>query len=146
MPGANVLYPSFNYLVSLMRAGGQLNTLGGFSDASGLEASRPLRRNGGALHPGHKAPKDVTLRRGVVNAGVLWQWMLAIRTNAPTARRDLQVTLRDQTGAPVMTWSISKALVVSYLGPALGSRFNSADVAIENIVLSHEGFELQPPN
>ena len=146
MPQKNAPYAAFNYLVSLKSATGQLNNLGGFSDASGLEPSRLQASNRGAVRFSPEAPKNVTLRRGVVNAGLLWQWILAIRSAGPTARRDVQVTLRDESGVPVVTWSVSKALVVSYLGPSLGAKANSSDVAIENIVLQHEGLEIQPPN
>jgi hypothetical protein len=55
------------------------------------------------------------------------------------------VTLRDETGTPIISWKFTKAMPVRYKGPPLGGK-GSGDCAIEELVLSAESIELVPPH
>ena len=156
MPDRSVPYPSFNYVVYLSHPAGLRMPLGGFSEAIGLTQRSAVYRSGdesGRNLGGRKIPGtggihnvgDITLKRGVVSVGDLWSWMAAARNSSSAARRSGTVTLRDETGTPIISWKFTKAMPVRYKGPPLGGK-GSGDCAIEELVLSAESIELVPPH
>lgn len=154
-------YPSYAYVVYLNRPGGLETLLGGFTATAGL-SQRSFRyrtgnefvgsRGGGNIFGGAGLMQgartsgkvnDVTLKRGVVSAGDLWNWIAAVRGAGGAGKCDATVTLRNEAGAPVMTWKLSQAMPVRYTGPPLGG--HGGDVAIEELVLCAELIEIVPP-
>jgi len=95
------------------------------------------------LGPGSKA-NDVTLKRGVVSAGDLWNWIAAARTRPAAARSDVTITLRNESGQPVQSWRLAKALPMHFTGPTLGGK-GTGDVAIESLTISAENIAIVPP-
>ena len=94
--------------------------------------------------PGSHKNGDVTLKRGVVNSKDLWDWMQAVRKTGVDAQRDVTVTLRDEAGNNVQVWQLRSVVPMKYTGPTLAGK-GGGEVAMEELVLSVEGYEIAPP-
>jgi phage tail-like protein len=68
------------------------------------------------------------------------KWLSTIKLNT-VERRDLTISLLDESHNPVMVWKALNAFPVKVEGPALKASGN--EVAIESIELAHEGLEVQ---
>jgi phage tail-like protein len=148
MPDRVTPYGAFNFLVTLNGPRGPEEPLGGFSDVSGFgtEITIAEYRNGNDAEnhvrkiPGvHKVP-DVTLKRGIVNSQDLWDWIDDVRKNGPTVQRTVVVTLRDEAGKDIESWTLRGAVPMKYTGPTLAAK-GGGDVAMEELVLSVEGID-----
>lgn len=139
-------YGAFNFVVNF--DGGE--EFGGFSDVSGIgtevtvaeyragnDKENHVRKVAGV----HKV-SDVTLKRGIVNFDSLWSWIDATRTAGPAAQKTVAVTLLDEAHNPVRTWLLRGCIPMKYTGTTLAAK-GGGDVAMEEIVLSAEGFEIQ---
>lgn len=139
-------YGAFNFVVNF--DGGE--EFGGFSDVSGIgteltvaeyrsgnDKENHVRKVAGV----HKV-SDVTLKRGIVNFDSLWAWLDESRTAGPAAQKTVAVTLLDEAHNPVRTWLLRGCIPMKYTGPTLAGKGGS-DVAMEEIVLAAEGFEIQ---
>jgi len=88
---------------------------------------------------------DITLKRGLMGALDLYQWMTQVRTGDPDhkARRNITIQLRDESGAnTVMTWRLTNARPLKFTGPSLNAK-TGTDVAIEELVLSCEDMTIE---
>jgi phage tail-like protein len=139
-------YGAFNFVVNF--DGG--DEFGGFSDVSGIgtevtvaeyragnDKENHVRKVAGV----HKV-SDVTFKRGIVNFDSLWEWIEQTRTAGPAAQRTVAVTLLDEAHNPVRTWLLRGCIPMKYTGPTLAGK-GGGDVAMEEIVLAAEGFEIQ---
>jgi phage tail-like protein len=139
-------YGAFNYLVNF--DGGE--TLGGFSDVSGIgtEVTVAEYRNGNEKEnhvrkvAGVHKVSDVTCKRGIVNSKSLWDWIAATRVSGPGAQRTVTITLLDEAQSPVQSWILRGVVPMKYTGPTLAGK-GGGEVAMEEIVLSAEGFEIE---
>ena len=138
-------YGAFNYLVNF--DGDEL--LGGFAEVSGLgtEITVAEYRNGNdkenhvrKLGGVHKV-NDVTLKRGILDSKLLFDWIAQARTKGPAAQKSVTITLLDESQAPVQAWVLRGVIPMKYTGPTLAGK-GGGDVAMEEIVLSAEGMEL----
>jgi phage tail-like protein len=151
MPDRTAPYPSYNYIVNLNGPRDPNKLLGGFSDVSGLETDIHISeyRDGNEAEPhvrkipGSHKVGDVTLKRGVVDSSDLWAWIKDTRTNGVNAQRDVVITLRDEAANPVQKYTLRKAVPMKYTGPTLAGK-GAGEVAMEELVLSAEGFEISP--
>ena len=87
----------------------------------------------------HKAG-DVTLKRGVIGAENIYNWLDQIRAGDVTAKRDVVIKLRNEdpsSTSAVVTWKLVNAMPIKWTGPTLTAKGGS-DVAIEELVLSVE--------
>jgi phage tail-like protein len=84
---------------------------------------------------------DTTLKRGIVNSQSLWAWVKATRTDGPSAQKTVTITLLDEAQKPVQSWVLRNAVPMKYIGPTLAGK-GGGDVAMEEIVLSAQGFEV----
>ncbi len=143
-------YGTFNYLVDL-GAGDTSSVRAGFQEASGLnvEVTSADYRNGneGVNHVrkvnGTYKVGDITLKRGLMGALDLYQWIVQVRTGDLTAKRNITIQLRDESGAnTVLTWRLTNARPIRYNGPALNAK-TGTDVAIEELVLSCEDMTIE---
>jgi phage tail-like protein len=141
----NTPYAAFNFIVTV----GNGETLGGFSDVSGLQTEITVAeyRNGNEklnhvrkVQGVHKVG-DVTLKRGIVNSHDIWAWLQDTRTKGPDAKREVSITLRDEAGKNVQTWNLHNVIPLKYTGPTLAAK-GGGDVAMEELVLSSEGLDL----
>jgi phage tail-like protein len=148
MPDRVTPYGAFNFLVNLNGPRGPEEPLGGFSDVSGLGTEMTIAeyRNGNDAEnhvrkiPGVHKVSDVTLKRGIVNSSDLWDWIDDVRKNGPVAQRDVTITLRDEAGQDVESWTLRGVVPMKYTGPTFAAK-GGGDVAMEELVLSAEGLE-----
>lgn len=142
-------YGAFNFIVNLNGPQGPETPLGGFSDVSGIgvEITMAEYRNGNEKEnhvrkvAGIHKVSDVTLKRGIVNSKDLWDWLKDAQRNGPTAQRTVTITLRDEAGANVESWTLRNVVPMKYTGPTLAAK-GGGDVAMEELVLSSEGIDL----
>jgi phage tail-like protein len=144
-------YGAFNFLVNLGGATSETDpVLGGFSDVSGLSNEITIAEyrsgNDPVNHvqkvPGIHKVGDVTLKRGIVNSAEVWSWIDEIRRTGPNAKRSVTITMRDEAGTPVQAWRLNQCIVMKYTGPTLAAK-GGGDVAMEELVISAEGLELE---
>ncbi len=140
-------YGAFNYIVSFGDGG---ETFGGFSDVSGIGTEMTIAeyRNGNEKENhvrkvvGVHKVSDVTCKRGIVNSKSLWEWIAQTRTAGPAAKKTVKITLLDEARVPVQSWVLQDVVPMKYTGPTLAGK-GGGDVAMEEIVLSAEGLQLQ---
>jgi phage tail-like protein len=118
-----------------------------FSEVSGLEVSIDVveyRAGDAKVNTEQKLPglyktTDVTLKRGLTRDLGLWNWI-----NSATAgnlnRTNVVITLLDPADNAVLAWKLRNAWPRKWSGPALNA--GSSDLAMEELVLCHEGLEL----
>ena len=140
-------YSAFNFIVEF--DGSEL--LGGFSDVSGLSAEITIAeyRNGNAREnyvqkvPGLNKTGDVTLKRGIVNSEVLWNWISSVRNQSVEAKvASMVVTLLSESRTPVQRWLLRSCAPIKYTGPTLAAK-GGTDVAMEELVVSAEAIEVE---
>ena len=141
-------YAQFKFQVSLGDVD-PATVVAGFSEVSGLAVEIDMieYRAGNAKSPtptkipGLARYPDVTLKRGIIGSLALWEWIELTRLGSPEAARDVVIQLLGDDHEPVMSWLLSRARPVRHAsGPLLG---DGDDVAIEELVLSHEGLRIE---
>lgn len=90
--------------------------------------------------PGMHKFSNITLKRGTTQGDSdFYKWVNA--TNLTVAdRRDIIISLLNETHAPVMTWKAKNAFPVKVQASDLKSDGN--EVAIETLELAHEGLNI----
>jgi phage tail-like protein len=147
MPVRDTPYGAYNFLVELNDGSTANAALGGFSDVSGIGTETTLmeyRQGNDKVNRVRKIPalhkaSDVTLKRGIMGLTNFWEWVSVTRTN-PTFVRNVDITLNDEQGNPVLKWKLIKARPMKWTGPTLAGKGGS-DVAMEELVIASEGFE-----
>lgn len=138
-------YGAFNFRVDL-GTGDATSVLGGFQEVSGLnievtmqeyrngnDATNRVRKISGMYKVG-----DVTLKRGLIGALNLYQWIFDVRNGNQGAARSVTIVQLDETREQeIMTWRLINARPMRYNGPSLNAK-SSSDVAMEELVLSCE--------
>jgi len=142
-------YTQFNFLVDL----GNGTTDGphaGFQEVSAIstEVAVTEYRNGNSKElsaikiTGLNKATDVTMKRGVIGALDLYNWLNDIRNGNQNALRTVTVQLQSEDRSLVVqTWKLLRARIVKYTSGPLNGKGN--DVAIEEIVLAYERLELE---
>jgi phage tail-like protein len=91
--------------------------------------------------PGMRKFSNITLKRGTMAGDSdFYVWLRTISMNT-VERRDIVISLLNESRAPVMTWTIKQAFPVKIQASDLKSDGN--EVAIETLELAHEGLALQ---
>ena len=143
-------YGAFNFLVALggdQGTGDEGQTIGGFSDATGLgfEVQYADYRNGNEkVNTVRKIQntftvEDVVLKRGLVGSADLFTWLKEVREGAIDPRV-VTITLLDEARNAVGSWKLQKAQPKKYAGPTLAAK-GGTEVAMEELTLCHEGIE-----
>jgi phage tail-like protein len=141
-------YSAFNFLVAL-GDGSEAEVTGGFSEVSGLNAEVTVAeyRNGNVpvnyvtKIPGIHKAGDVTLKRGVIGAQNLYEWLEQVRGGAVDAKRNVEIRLQDESqGQTVVAWRLLGAMPIKWTGPTLNAK-GGTDVAMEELVLAVESIE-----
>lgn len=116
---------------------------GGFSEVSGFDASIDVieYREGDMVQtpmklPGLKKYGNITLKQGVTDSTVLYDWIYA-GVEGDVERKTLTITLLDATGAAAASWQVINAWPVKYTAPDFNA--TSSEVAIETLEIAHEG-------
>jgi len=142
-------YGHFNFLVDL----GTGNTDGpqaGFQEVSsiGTEVMVAEYRNGNAKEnnpikiTGLNKVSDVTLKRGLIGALDLVNWLNEIRNGGVNALRTVTIKLQSEDHTDVvMTWKLLRARIVKHTSGPFNAK--GSDVAMEEMVLAYERLELE---
>jgi phage tail-like protein len=135
-------YGPFNFLVTITpESGGEFR--GGFSDCSGLNTEITYADYREGTEPFNRPRKiplmykagDVTLKRGLIAALDLWQWVSQVRSGNMQARATVVIQLRSEDNAGVVaTWTLTRARPSKWTGPTLAAK-GASDVAMEELVL-----------
>ena len=141
-------YCGFNFLVDL----GDSDTTSvqaGFMEVLGLGASVSVieYRNGNdkvnatRKLPGLFRTQEVRLRRGVIGSTSLFAWLQSAASGQP-AYRNVTISLQNEDRSHiVLTWRLSNAMPVSYIGPTLSATTNA--VAMEELVLACQSMAVE---
>lgn len=140
-------YSRFNYLVNL-GAGDSGSVQAGFAEVAGLSIDVQVieYRNGNERSsaprklPGLSKVGDVTLKRGVIGATDLFDWLRTARDGNPERRNVVVQLLSEDRQTVAQEWRLLNAWPVKYSGPDLAATTN--DVAIEELVLTAEGLDV----
>ncbi len=124
------------------------NTLtAAFNECSGLgvQIKREAFMEGGVndqqrIFVGQPEFSDITLKRGITNSLVFWNWLNDILTGKPNCRRTINILLFNQAGETMQCWTAIGAIPVSWKAPALQADSNTA--AIEELTLAYEGLQI----
>jgi phage tail-like protein len=120
----------------------------GFSEVSGLTIEIQMIEYRDGLSPEYSTIKmpgipkysNITLKRGIIPTdNEFFEWLNKTSMNKAD-RRDLTISLLDETHAPVMNWVAVRAFPVKIEGPSLKATGN--EVAIESIEVAHEGLKI----
>ena len=118
-----------------------------FKSVSGLAAEAEVieyREGSDPLSSSRKLPgrveyPNVRLSRGQTTSRDLWDWWRTV-VDGTVDRRNVSITLLDDTRTPVLRWLLRNAWIAKFEAPDLEAGGN--EVAIETIELAHEGLEL----
>lgn len=140
-------YGNFNFQVSWPGEDGSAVT-SGFSEVTGLDMEIEVieyrngneRENRARKVPGLRKTANVTLKRGVIGAIDLWTWAKTT-ADGTVVPREVTIALLDEAHNPVLMWKLANAWPCKWSGPALAAK--GGDVAIEELVLAHEGISMQ---
>lgn len=141
-------YSQFNFTVNL-GTGDTDSVQAGFQEISGLglEITIAEYRNGNEkdnaprkITGTYKVP-DVTLKRGVIGALDLYEWLDQIRSGAQDALRTVTIQLLSEDRTSIATeWKLTNARPMKYTGPSLNGK--GTDVAVEELVLACERIDM----
>jgi phage tail-like protein len=123
----------------------------GFTEVSGLNITHELveYREGNSpvdasiKIPGRTMFDNIILKRGIVKGDTDFLDWMKTKQNSLIQRRDIVISLLDETHAPIMVWKVHNAFPVKYSGPQLHSC--SSEVAMESLEIAHEGLQVESP-
>lgn len=123
------------------------NITASFSECSGLGVNikRESLLEGGVndqqrIILGQTEFTDVTLKRGLTDDLVFWNWVSQILTQSKKERRNVNILTFNQAGETMQCWTLIGAVPVGWKAPALQA--NSSTVAIEELTLAYEGLKI----
>jgi phage tail-like protein len=141
-------YSQFNFLVDL-GTGDTSSAQAGFQEVSGLgmEITVAEYRNGNEkdnaprkITGAYKVP-DVTLKRGVIGALDLYEWLDQVRNGEQDQLRTVTIQLlSEDRSATAMEWKLTNARPIKYTAPSFNGK--GTDVSIEELVLACERIEM----
>ena len=121
---------------------------GAFQEVSGLDMEAQVieYRHGNSPDfstikmPGIKKYSNVTLKKGVFKDDkTFWDWFNKIKLNT-IERLTVTISLLDEGGAAVQTWTLKNAWPTKITGTDMKSDGN--EVAVETIEVAHEGITI----
>lgn len=84
----------------------------------------------------------VVLKRGLTGTADLWSWFSLVGAGAYAQRLNVTITMFDQSGKGLFSWTLLKAMPIKFKAPDLNASNN--EVAIEELHLVHEGLSRAP--
>src|SRR5262249_10355086 len=121
----------------------------GFMEVSGLDIQIEAVNYREGSSPDDSARKipgllkfsDVTLKREIIKGdNEFFNW-INTKLIGDIERRDVTISLLDETHAPVVVWKLKRAFPVYYYGPVLSA--DDGGLATETLVLTHEGMTVE---
>lgn len=143
-------YHAFNFLVDL-GTGDTQSVRAGFQEVSGMNIEITMAEYRNGNEPVNHVRKvsgmykvgDITLKRGLIGATDLYEWIKQAREGDPAAARNITIQLRDEANTgTVMTWRATNARPMRYTAPSFNAK-GGTDVAIEELVLSIEDLAIE---
>ena len=135
---ASTPYAKFRYKVEIDGL-----EAGGFSEASGFDASIDVieYREGDMVQtpmklPGLKKYGNITLKQGVADSMVMYEWMIA-GVEGEVERKTITITILDETETATASWQVINAWPAKHTAPDFNAL--TSEVAIESIEIAHEG-------
>jgi phage tail-like protein len=123
------------------------NITASFSECSGLGVSikRETQREGGVNDQqrvilGQPEFSDVTLKRGITDDLIFWDWLNQILGDTKKERRNINILLFNQAGETMQCWTLVGSIPVAWKAPALQANGNA--IAIEELTLAYEGLKI----
>ncbi|MDP4662333.1 MAG: phage tail protein [Salibacteraceae bacterium] len=90
--------------------------------------------------PGLRKSSDVTLKKGTFTGDIdFYDWFAQNNMNT-IERRTVQIMLLNESGDAEIIWTLTNAFPKQVQGTDLNSQ--SSDVAVETLVLAHEGLAI----
>jgi phage tail-like protein len=83
---------------------------------------------------------DITLKRGMTDDLVFWQWINQVLEGKEKQRLNVNIILFNQAGDTMQTWTLIGAIPVSWKAPSFQAE--STTVAIEELTLAYEGLKV----
>ncbi|HEV2121594.1 MAG TPA: phage tail protein [Chloroflexota bacterium] len=142
-------YSAFNFLVRLGDEGDPNSPQAGFQEVSGLGMEITVqeyragnsKENSPIKITGINKVTDVTLKRGVIGALDLYQWLDQVRSGAQDALRTVVIQLQSEDHTTTaLEWKLTGARPIKYTGPSFNGK--GTDVAIEELVLAAERIDM----
>ncbi|MCB2206175.1 phage tail protein [bacterium] len=139
---ANYPLPKFHF--SIEWSGSKI----GFTEVTGLDMQVEAieYREGSSPEyskikmPGLQKYSNITLKRGTFSGDIdFYNWMKTVSLNT-VERRDVTISLLNESHEPVMTWKVRNAFPVKVQASDLKSDGN--EVAVETLELAHEGLSI----
>lgn len=139
-------YGNFAFLV----LGENDEFVAGCSDVSGLNAEVTVAEYRAGSDPQNHVTKvpgvhkfeNVALKRGVVNSEAAWEWMKAVWTGGPAAKRVVRIVLQSESHQEVQQWKLTGAFPAKYTGPTLAAA-GGTEVAMEEWQLAYDVMEFK---
>lgn len=143
---ANYPLPSFHFSVAWGTKADQ--SKGAFSEVTGLtQEVQPIEyrhglspESGVMKQPGQVKFNNIVLKRGVVTGNNdFYEWFYKARS-MQAERRDVIISLLNDSHMAVMSWTVHNAFPVKLEGPQFKASGN--EVAIESLEIAHEGLDV----
>lgn len=145
----NTPYLAFNFVVDLGN-GVTDGPQAGFQECSriGMEVAVAEYRAGNAKEnsvqkiTGLNKATDVTLKRGIIGALDLYEWLNQIRNGDENATRTVRISLQNEDHSEVvMTWLLLRARIIKYVSGPFNAK--GTDVAMEELTLAYERLQME---
>ncbi len=125
----------------------QSNITASFSECSGLgvKIKKETYLEGGVndqqrIILGQSEFSDVTLKRGITDDLLFWEWLSQTIGNGKKQRRNINILLFNQAGETMQCWTLIAAVPIGWKAPSLQASANS--VAIEELTLAYEAMQI----
>jgi phage tail-like protein len=122
----------------------------GFTEVTGLDTETEMieYRDGASREysklrmPGMQKYSNLTLKRGTfASDNDFFEWWKTTRNLGTPERRDIIISLLNESHTPVFVWKIKNAFPTKVQATDLKAEGN--EVAIETLELAHEGIEIE---
>ncbi len=147
MPNTGSVTHELNYVTAnRFYVGLETEISASFSECSGLSVKVKTETyyEGGVndqqrIFLGQPQFSEVTLKRGMTDDLVFWDWVSQI-LSSKKERRNVNITVFNQAGETMQCWTLIGAVPVGWKAPSLQA--NSNTVAIEELTLAYEGLKI----
>ena len=93
--------------------------------------------------PGLRKSSDISLKKGTFSGDIkMYEWFNSIAMNT-IERKTVVISLLNESGDAEIIWTLTNAFPMKVVGTDLNS--SSSEVAVEELVLAHEGIEFTTP-
>lgn len=143
-------YVQFNFLVDIGDGSDPNAAQAGFQEVSGIgmEVTVAEYRNGNEREnsvrkiTGLNKSTDVTMKRGVIGALNLYNWLDQIRNGDQNALRTVVIRLMSENHEqPVQTWTLLRARIIKHTSGPMNAK--GTDVAMEELVVAYERLQME---